>query len=317
MAYTAANTTGLYPPPTQLSWAYNYYSLPNASNNVGAYPYTSGYPLRFIPLLFNDQSSLTSVWSANVNYSIANYGTDAVFSFNEPDACFGGLSSCMSVAQAITVYTTYIQPFAGRVQLGAPAVTNAGGGLTWLQQFLGNATQNCLTVDFVNIHWYASPYNMQYFIDYMNNASIIAQGRPIWITEYGMDYNGGNSYAETAVQAFVKNTTYYCDQQPSTFIYRYAWFGNYQNNLLNSAATALSPRGLLWDNYTGGYVYSFNKRGESTGLWSREEEEEASSWLDASPEEIDDPVRGKWNWKDAGGHIDPDWISFVRGEMGS
>lgn len=213
----------------------------------------------------------------------------------------------MSVARAISAYTNYIQPFAGQVQLGAPAVTNAGSGLTWLQQFLGNATQNCLTVDFVNIHWYASPYNMQYFIDYMTNASRIANGRPVWITEYGMD---NSNYAESAVQAFLKNTTYWSDQQPSSFIYRYAWFGNFANNLLNSNLTALSAKGQIWDNYTGGYVYSFNKRAGLASLWATDE-----SVDDFGMDEED--LRGQWNWKDLGGHIDAQWLSLVRGERTS
>jgi hypothetical protein len=139
----------------------------------------------------------------------------------------------------------------------APSVTNAGSGFTWLREFLGNASlpQNNLTIDIVNIHWYASPYNMEYFIEYMRNASVIAQGRPIWITEYGMD---DPNYYEPHVQQFFKNTTYWCDQQP--FIERYAWFGNYANNLLTSAGNGLSPRGVLWHNYTGtGYV-GFNAR---------------------------------------------------------
>ena len=57
----------------------------------------------------------------------------------------------------------------------------------------------------------------------------------------------------------MKNTTYWCDQQP--FIERYAWFGNYPNNLLNSAGTALSARGQIWNSYVGtNYVYGFPAR---------------------------------------------------------
>jgi Glycosyl hydrolase catalytic core len=158
----------------------------------------------------------------------------------------------MSVARAITAYNKSMQPFANRpgLRLVAPAITNAGSGFTWLSQFLGNATLNNLTVDVINIHWYASPYNMDYFVEYMQNASIIAAGRPVWITEYGMD---NPNYYEPHVQQFMKNTTYWCDQQ--SFIERYAWFGDYTNNLLNAAGTALSARGAIWNSYVGsGYV---------------------------------------------------------------
>lgn len=163
----------------------------------------------------------------------------------------------MNVQRALLGYNKSMQPFAGRTRLVAPAITNAGSGFTWLREFLGNASlpQWNLTIDIVNIHWYASPYNMQYFIDYMTQASVIANGRPIWITEYGMD----QTYQEPAVQQFMRNTTYWCDQQ--SFIERYAWFGNYPNNLLNSAGTALSPRGVIWNSYAGSnYVYGFSGR---------------------------------------------------------
>ena len=66
-----------------------------------------------------------------------------------------------------------------------------------------------------------------------------------------------NNYAEAAVQQFMRNTTYWCDQQ--SFIERYAWFGNYAGNLLNSGGTGLSSRGQVYDTYNGtGYVYGFS-----------------------------------------------------------
>ena len=62
------------------------------------------------------------------------------------------------------------------------------------------------------------------------------------------------TYSEADTLHFIRNTTYWCDRQP--FIERYAWFGNYPNNLLNSAGTALSPRGNIWNDYVGtNYVY--------------------------------------------------------------
>lgn len=44
-----------------------------------------------------------------------------------------------------------MEPFAGKAKLVGPAVTN-GGGVEWLQQFLGNCT-GC-TIDAVAMHWY-------------------------------------------------------------------------------------------------------------------------------------------------------------------
>ncbi|ETN41927.1 uncharacterized protein HMPREF1541_03866 [Cyphellophora europaea CBS 101466] len=257
LAYGNVSSLQFYSPPSQISWAYNYYSLPNnsATNNTGPFPSSQSPNMTFYPLLFNDNPSLTSIWEANVNFAVTHYGADAIFSFNEPDLCVQG-SACMTVERALVAYERFIQPFAAcGVKLAAPSVTNAGSGFIWLSQFLGNATQRNLTVDIINIHWYASPYNQQYFQDYMVNASRIGGDRPIWITEYGMD----KIYPEPAVLQFVRNTTYWVDQQP--WIQKTAWFGNYNNNLLNADGSGLSQRGRVWKEYVGSnYVYGFSKK---------------------------------------------------------
>jgi hypothetical protein len=255
--------------------------------------------MQFFPLLFNDNPGVTDVWEANVNFAIANYGTDAIFSFNEPDFCIDG-SACMSVARALDAYEKFIQPFADcGVKLGSPSVTNAGGGLDWLSQFLGNATQRGLTVDFINIHWYACPYCMSYFQDYMRTAYGIGGNRPIWITEYGMDNNQGRGpYAESAVLQFIRNTTYWVEQQ--SWIEKLSWFGSYKNNLLNANGTGLTQRGDVWNSYAGtNYVYGFSKK--------REEQADAAADVVDTPEnpqgEYD--AEGVLNWKGT------DWMQNI------
>jgi hypothetical protein len=246
--------------------------LPNASDNVGPYPYPAS-PYVFIPLLYNDAPTLTNIWSANVNFSIQNYGTDAIFGFNEPDANFNGLSANMNVAQSVGGYQNFMQPFSGRVKIGAPAVTNAGGGLTYLSQFLGNASQLGLTVDFINIHWYASPYNIDYFEEYLQQAYNLSamysptlksafhntsagEILPIWVTEFGMDQN---FYDLATTVQFLKNASLFMDK--ATWVERYAWFGVYPAGYtqFNTPATDKllnvdgSARSVLGDAY-----YSFN-----------------------------------------------------------
>ncbi|OAP64872.1 hypothetical protein AYL99_00844 [Fonsecaea erecta] len=261
LVYTNVTTLDFYPPPSPyISWSYDYYSLPNASDNVGPYP-SSQY--RFIPLLYNDADSLTSVWSANVNFSIANYGTDAIFGFNEPDASNPGQSADMTVAQSIHGYQNFMQPFAGRVKIGAPAVTNAGGGLTYLAQFLGNATQLNLTIDFLNIHWYASPYNIDYFESYLVQAYNLSLTYfptapiPVWVTEFGMDQN---NYDQATIVQFLKNASRWMDDQ--LWVERYSWFGNFAGGytssgapttdmLLNVDGSGLGVLGEVWYTYNG------------------------------------------------------------------
>lgn len=71
-------------------------------------------------------------------------------SFNEPD---DSSQSDLTPEAAAAAYKTYMQPYAGKAKLGAPAVTNGGGsmGLDWLAAFL-DACDGC-TIDFVAIHW--------------------------------------------------------------------------------------------------------------------------------------------------------------------
>ncbi|KIY01749.1 uncharacterized protein Z520_01887 [Fonsecaea multimorphosa CBS 102226] len=261
LVYTNVTTLDFYPPPSPyISWSYNYYSLPNASDNVGPYP-SSQY--RFIPLLYNDADSLTSIWPANVNFSIANYGTDAIFGFNEPDANFNGQSSNMPVAESVQGYVNFMQPFAGRVKIGAPAVTNTGGGLTYLAQFLGNATQLNLTIDFLNIHWYASPYNIDYFESYLLQTYNLSLQYfpdapvPVWVTEFGMDMD---NYDQNTTVQFLKNASSFMDD--TFWVERYAWFGNFAGGytsygapttdmLLNVDGSALGVLGEVWYTYNG------------------------------------------------------------------
>lgn len=69
-------------------------------------------------------------------------------SFNEPD---NGGQSNIDPTTAAALWKANIQPFAGKAKLVGPAVTN-GGGVQWLQQFLGNCT-GC-TIDAIAMHWY-------------------------------------------------------------------------------------------------------------------------------------------------------------------
>lgn len=226
-------------------------------------------------------------------------------SFNEPDLCVDG-SSCMTVQQALTAYERYIQPFAEcGVRLVAPAITNTANGTIWLQQFLGNATQRGLTIDVVNLHWYASPYNQQYFEDYMTTAYQTFGRRPVWITEYGMDQN----YLEPAVLQFIRNTTYWVEQQP--WIEKTCWFGNYRNNLLNADGSALSQRGQMWNSYKGiGYVTGFNKKrqaGDETVLLETLKPEEL-----ATSENL-----GAFKNLQMEESFNSDWLKKIRGEGNS
>lgn len=125
---------------SQVSWGYDwYYSRYKNDDNI------TNPAITFYPLLFNDAESLAQAWPAAALAAIDD-GADALMSFNEPDLCHDG-SACMTVQQSVAAYRRSMQPFAGKVRLGAPAITQ--NGLDYLGQFLGNCTE--CTIDFINI----------------------------------------------------------------------------------------------------------------------------------------------------------------------
>ena len=70
--------------------------------------------------------------------------------FNEPD---NGGQSNIDPTTAAALWKANMEPFYGKAKLIGPAVTN-GGGVQWLQQFLGNCT-GC-HIDAIAMHWYDS-----------------------------------------------------------------------------------------------------------------------------------------------------------------
>lgn len=89
--------------------------------------------LEFVPMLWGTAPAKTNNWNKNVQNAISR-GTKAVLAFNEPDACGSG-QSCLTPQAAATAYLTYVQPFAGLVELGGLAVTEAG---TAVRPYCGN-----------------------------------------------------------------------------------------------------------------------------------------------------------------------------------
>jgi len=134
IAYNTASYAAMFTSSPEVSWAYNWGS--------GSDGLTS--KLDFVPLLWGTGSGFTSYWSSNAQNAI-NAGSEYLMSFNEPDL---SLQSNLSPADAAAGYKAYMQPFAGKAQLGSPAITNGGGsmGLSWLSSFM-TACSGC-QIDF-------------------------------------------------------------------------------------------------------------------------------------------------------------------------
>lgn len=222
LAYNAAGLTTCFNGASEVSWAYNWAS--SSSGLSSAFEY--------VPMLWGTQSDHTNTWQSAATAAIAS-GSKHLLSFNEPDLAS---QSNLSPAAAAAGHRTYLQPFAGRAKLSAPAITNAG--LAWLEQFLVDCA-SC-TIDFVPVHWYDSATNVAYFKWYITSAIAAAKGRPIWITEFGA------SGTQAQQVAFLQEVMPWLDGQAA--VERYAYFGVFSGVLVSG--TGLSALGQTFATYT-------------------------------------------------------------------
>lgn len=160
--------------------------------------------------------------------------------FNEPD--YSGQAD-LTVAAAVSGWMTYMQPYASKASLGAPAVTNGGSpmGLTYLGNFLSALKDAGGSYDFCSIHWYDSATNIDYFKNYMQEASTACNGKPIWLTEFGASGSADEQ------NTFLQTVMPWMDEQ--SYIERYAYFMVATDNLI-STGTTLSTLGNTFATFT-------------------------------------------------------------------
>ncbi|POR38176.1 Alkali-sensitive linkage protein 1 [Tolypocladium paradoxum] len=153
-------------------WGYNWNSEAQGFN----------IKFNFIPMLWSDLPVHTSHWDYDATRSLVG-GAKAIFSFNEPD---NAGQANMSPQDAANAHIKYINKFAGRAQIGAPAVTNSGRpgeGLEWLRNFLSACNGRC-SVDFCNVHWYSEAQYAETLFSHLDAAHEACGGKPIWLTEF-------------------------------------------------------------------------------------------------------------------------------------
>ncbi|WPH00571.1 glycoside hydrolase family 128 protein, protein [Acrodontium crateriforme] len=229
LAYNDASLTECFESSNEISWAYNW-----ASSSSGL-----SSKFKFIPTLWGSSSDFTNSWNANAKAAIAS-GSTHLMSFNEPDL---SSQSNLSPEAAAAAYRTWMMPFANTgVKLGAPSVTNGGGsmGLTWLQNFM-TACSDC-QIDFVNIHWYDSYSNSDYFKSHVQDANTISGGKPVFVSEFGCTDGSADE-----ISGFLETVMPWMDSQ--SYIEGYAYF-MVSNGLLVNGNTP-STYGSTYMSYTG------------------------------------------------------------------
>ena len=144
----------------------------------------------------------------------------------------------MNVSSAVAGYQQWMDPLAGSVLLGAPAVTNGVGtgiGLDYLSTFIKNCT-GC-HIDFVPIHWYGDASQTSDFETYVGQAYTAGGNRPLWVTEFGT--------TSGTAQPFLQTVEDWMDG--SSMVAKYAWFMDEAGNLINSNGTGMSPLGGVYN----------------------------------------------------------------------
>jgi len=181
LAYNTASLCAPLESSSVISWAYNWGSSSEGLSSN----------LDYVPMLWG-LSGQQDNFVANTKAAI-KLGAKYVMGFNEPDMIQRWGGSELSLTNAITGWKTYMQQFAGKAQLGSPAVTNANStsppaGIPWIKEFEKQCGGAC-QVDFYNIHWYGWENGKvadqaQAFKDYVIAAKKELGGKPMWVTEF-------------------------------------------------------------------------------------------------------------------------------------
>ena len=244
----------------KIGWMYNW-----ASDLCGsAYDHT-GVWVDYVPMLHSDRSDHVDPWYVlaidmyifadairvrNVDrcasFGDGNYPIH-VLAFNEPDNCEEGKGgACMSMDAVLWAWYLHIQPLASRygdrVKLGSPAVTNANdgtdrAGLRFLESFIRKC-YGC-KIDFVNVHWYDGAHQIDYFKRYVQDALGVGNGRPVWITEFGL-----TSGSDEEKRRFLAEVLPWLDSQRD--VHRYAYQMTAKGVLVNDDGTGLSNLGNVY-----------------------------------------------------------------------
>lgn len=135
---------------SDLTWYYNYSPTPS--------PAMAGKGLEFVPMLFSAPSSTSDTSFLDGVKTLLSSGTkiNYVLSYNEPDGTYNTGGSNIKPDVAAAAWIKVLEPLKKLgVKLGAPAVTGAQGGFTWLEDFFKACNGGC-NPDFIPIHWYGN-----------------------------------------------------------------------------------------------------------------------------------------------------------------
>ncbi|KAF5989794.1 hypothetical protein FBULB1_559 [Fusarium bulbicola] len=232
---------------SDLTWYYNYKPHPSPV-------YENNTSLQFVPMLwgapdgFDDTSFLENVTAQIIGGRNISY----VMGFNEPDNSMANGGSDMKAKDAARYWIKQLEPLRKLgVSLGAPAVTGAPSGFTWLADFVEACKGNC-TFDFIPIHWYGSFDGMA---SHIAGVLDVFPGKKIWVTEFALDFS-----SLAATQDYFQTSVKYLDGNKN--VTHYSYFGSFRSFKSNVGynVSMLNSNGQLTD------IGSWYLGGDATGV---------------------------------------------------
>ncbi|SLM35235.1 Uncharacterised protein family, glycosyl hydrolase catalytic domain [Lasallia pustulata] len=216
---------------SDLTWYYNYGSTPSPA-------YDNSTKLEFVPMLWGAPSSTSDNTFLNDVMSQIHAGTNVsyVLTFNEPDGQDNG-GSGVPADMAAQTWIREVEPLKKYgVKLGAPAVTGAPSGFTWLQNFFAACNGNC-SADFIPVHWYG---NFEGLASHVGQVRGTYPNMTIWVTEYA---DANVDLADS--QSFYNQSSQYFDR--IDYITHYSYFGAFRSSVSNVGPNAamLTEKGKL------------------------------------------------------------------------
>ncbi|KAG9588806.1 hypothetical protein KCU97_g8191, partial [Aureobasidium melanogenum] len=96
------------------------------------------------------------------------------------------------------------------------------------------------------IHWYSNKYaGANYFKQQVEAAHAMSGGRPVWITEFGLD--SSVSYTQDELTSFLEEVIEWMDA--TDYVQRYAYFMDTTGALMNSDGSGMSDLGSMYNSY--------------------------------------------------------------------
>jgi hypothetical protein len=220
------------------TWYYNYAANPTSE-------YTN--KLNFVPMLWgapDNPSTNTTFYDTVASLIKGGQNITHVLGFNEPDGCgqgYGG--SCVTAATAALVWKKQMEPLKRDfgIKLGAPAVTGAPSGFTWLANWYsecaalvagsgGSSNSTSCEVDFIPAHWYGDFGGLASHLGQINSTyQNISQ---TWVTEFACA-----GCTLEASQTFANQSFDYLDRL--SIFGRYSYFGAFRSSVSNVSFRAI------------------------------------------------------------------------------